>query len=443
MKIGFAIADITPELGIYLTGYGTPQRLAESIHSPLEATVAVMQEDDKTASVINLDWCYISMDLVPVICKGISETAGIAEENILLSCSHTHSAPHTGHIHSFGRLHIDPEEKGIQYVYDKIPDIAGAVKQAKENLKEVKAGFTVTQTKTGVSRRGTDENGKVKNFIEDPYQICDSNMTVSRFLDRETNEDLGIIIHASCHNTCMGAGKVISSDWCGVMKRRVSSRYNDVPVLFLNGGFGDVGPRTNRYMADPGAFAAGGGDGELSVNEVGSRAAFDALRALEEIRDFRSDLPLLLHTDELRVPLKPGLTLKEVEEIMENYSGDPERKKDREFAKSFYDALQNAPQTEKILRRTILAFGPVAIVPFPYEMFSVFSLRLRKYGPFPYTLLTGNTNGYLSYMPDKGAFAAGGYEAGTINSFTPFVITEDAGDHLIVQSLASLRKMVK
>lgn len=443
MKIGFAIADITPETGIYLTGYGNPKRLAESIHSPLEATVAVMQEEDKTAVLVNLDWCYISMELLPAITEGISKAAGIAEENILLSCSHTHSAPLTGHPHTFGRLNVDPEEKGVRYVCDKIPVIAETVKQAKENLKEVKGGFAVTQTKTGVSRRGTDENGIVKNFIEDPYQIYDSNMTVIRFLDKETNEDLGIIIHASCHNTCMGATKAVSSDWCGVMKRRVSSRYSNAPVLFLNGGFGDVGPRTNRYMPDPGAFAAGGGDGELSVNEVGSRAAFDALRALEEIRDFRSDLPLLLHTDELHVPLKPGLTLKEVEEIMENYSGIPEKKKDWEFAKSFHDALQNAPQTEKILRQTILAFGPVAIVPFPYEMFSIFSLRLRKYGPFPYTLLTGNTNGYLSYMPDKGAFAAGGYEAGTVNSYSPFVITPDAGDLLIAQSLASLRKMVK
>lgn len=35
MKVGFSICDITPPLGIYLTGYGMPERIAESIHSPL------------------------------------------------------------------------------------------------------------------------------------------------------------------------------------------------------------------------------------------------------------------------------------------------------------------------------------------------------------------------------------------------------------------------
>ena len=29
MKVGFAVSDITPELGIYLTGYGRPERLAD------------------------------------------------------------------------------------------------------------------------------------------------------------------------------------------------------------------------------------------------------------------------------------------------------------------------------------------------------------------------------------------------------------------------------
>ena len=28
MQVGFAVSDITPELGIYLTGYGMPERLA-------------------------------------------------------------------------------------------------------------------------------------------------------------------------------------------------------------------------------------------------------------------------------------------------------------------------------------------------------------------------------------------------------------------------------
>ena len=44
MKAGFAVSDITPELGIYLTGYGAPERLANGIHSPLHAGAMVLDD---------------------------------------------------------------------------------------------------------------------------------------------------------------------------------------------------------------------------------------------------------------------------------------------------------------------------------------------------------------------------------------------------------------
>ena len=62
MEIGFAVADITPELGIYLTGYGRPERLATGVHSPLKATVMVLQDEEKTAAVLGFDWCYMDTE---------------------------------------------------------------------------------------------------------------------------------------------------------------------------------------------------------------------------------------------------------------------------------------------------------------------------------------------------------------------------------------------
>ena len=62
MKTGFAVADITPELGIYLTGYGQPERLASSVHSPLTAVAMVLEDGDKKAAVIGLDWCFVDKE---------------------------------------------------------------------------------------------------------------------------------------------------------------------------------------------------------------------------------------------------------------------------------------------------------------------------------------------------------------------------------------------
>ena len=75
------------------------------------------------------------------------------------------------------------------------------------------------------------------------------------------------------------------------------------------------------------------------------------------------------------------------------------------------------------------------------EMFSVFSLRLRKYGPFQYTLLTSNTNGRNAYMPDRGAIACGGYEVTCRETIRPYVLKPEAGDLAVAQTFKSLESI--
>ena len=447
MKIGFSVVDITPELGIYLTGYGMPERLADKVHSPLNASIMVFEDGNTSAAVIGLDWCFVDWPLTQVIRKEINKITGIPEQNILLCCSHTHSAPHTTYMRTLGRTAIDPENKGVDYAIKSAPRIAAGVREAQANLRECTAGFAATKTLAGVSRRGMDENGKVRGFIQDPDQICDNNMVVVHFRDAEDGHDLGILIHACGHNTAMGGDRQISSDWCGVMKDRVRDRYQ-VPVVFVNGALGDVGPRTNRFIRAAWAgegFSAGGGDGAKAAEEVGYRAAGDALRALEGIKEFRRDLPLVLHTSELRLPQALSMSKEEAEAVLKQFGDSQEQAAEPDtryqVAKILLKYWQLPPEPELIVEQTIVAFGPLAFIPFPFEMFSVFSLRLRKFGPYQYNLLCSNTNGRNAYLPDRGSFALGGYEPECLKTIRPYVIAPNAGDLAVAQSLKSLREM--
>ena len=446
MQAGFAISDITPGLGIYLTGYGQPERLAEQVHSPLTATAMVLNEGDTIVAVVSLDWCFVDRELTGYIRKGVSEASGIPEKNILLSCTHTHSAPHTTVMRTLGRLTIDPEQKGVQYAKDSTAAIADAVCRAKNSMRTVEAGFAAGKTETGVSRRGMNEHGVVIKFIADPDAMYDSNMTVCRFIDRNTRETFGILVHCSAHNTAMGGTREISSDWCGVMKKRISDHYN-VPVIFINGAIGDVGPRTNRPVQTPAisGFAAGGGDGAAAAEEVGYRAASDALQLLYGMRDFRDDLPLKVNTSVITLPQEIPMTAEEAEKIIAKYSSSDvntvEPPQEYQVAKTALETWKKPPEPEFNFEQTVLSFGPLALAPFPFEMFSIFSLRLRKYGPFEYTLLCSNTNGRNAYMPDRGAIACGGYEVSVRKSVRPYVLKPEAGDLAVVQTLESLRSL--
>jgi len=449
MKAGFAVGDITPELGIYLTGYGIPERLAGGVHSPLRATAMVLAEGETCVAVVSLDWCFVGDEQAKFIREAITSATGIPFDRTIVCCTHTHSAPHTSSGRSLGRTKIDPERRGEAYVRESAAVIAETVMQAKRSLREAVAGFGATKTRTGISRRGTDENGNVTTrFIGDPYQMCDDNLTVIRFLDRDTRADLGIVVHLGCHNTTMGHSRLISSDWCGVMRERIASRYK-TSVMFINGSFGDVGPRTNRFVSGPGVFgfAAGGGDGPTAATEVGMRAATDALRALEEVRDFRADLPLRVRTAPIRMPQALPMTEAEAAEKLRELEaagdGGADPSPTYQIAARTLEYWKLPPRPERVFDQTVIAFGPAALVPFPNEVFSIFSLRLRKYGPFAYNLLCGNANGSGGYLPDRGAIAAGGYEVVWRARSGAYVLEPEAGDLAVTQTLASLRELAK
>ena len=446
MKAGFSVVDITPECGIYLTGYGCPERLAKELHSPLTATAMVLQDGEKSAAVIGFDWCFIDWELTQDIRRAVFEKTEIPEQNILLCCSHTHSAPHTTYMRTLGRSAVDPENKGVEQVKKSIPAIVEAVVKAKQSLKEVVASFAEGKTKTGVNRRGMDKNGVVRGFIADPEAIYDDNMTAVRFKDAETMEDIGIMVHCSAHNTAMGNNHYISSDWCGVMKKRVSTRFSNVPVLFVNGAIGDVGPRTNYRIQSETFFgySAGIGDGPTSVEEVGYRAATDAIGLLENMRDFRSDLPLKTYTTTISVPQEISMSEETAKSILAKYDSSADQSveppTEYQLAKIAIETWKLPPQPTFSFEQTLVAFGPLAFAPFPFEVFSIFSLRLRKYGPFQYTLLCSNTNGRNAYFPDRGAIACGGYEVDCRKMVRPYVLKPEAGDLAVSQTLDALEK---
>lgn len=445
MKAGFAIGDITPEIGIYLTGYGRPERLAEEIHSPLLVTAMVLEEEGRRAAVLGLDWCYAENNVTDRIRREVGEAVGIPTEHILLCCAHTHSAPHTAQGRTTGRTTVDPEGRGVAYAFASIPVFIDAVRRAQASSREVEMGIAAVRSETGISRRAVTEDGEVREFIGDPDQICDRNLTAIHFRDRRSGESVGIMIHLGCHNTCMGASRQISSDWCGVMRDRIRDRY-PVPVLYVNGALGDVGPRTGVFVEKKKirGFAAGGGDGEKSATEVGLRAAADALRALDSIREFRTPEPLRIRVFTQRMPQAISRSESEARDMLERYAPGSTFKQAEVYyaiAEAALKAWHEPPRPVLEWEQTLISFGPVALAPFPFEVFSVFSLRLRKYGPFPFTLLCSNTNGYVSYLPDRGAIAVGGYEVSCRERQSPYVTLPEAGDSAVSAALAELREL--
>lgn len=431
-KAGFGRTDVTPELGVRLGGYGVKERPAEEILDHLHSTAMVLEQDGVSAAVVNLDWICIEEDIVERIRCGVNQRTGIPEKNVSVCTTHSHSVPNTLNFWGWG-------ERENGYIDSVLPEVIRSVELAKENLQEVETGIAVTESLTGVNRRGTQENGSVC-FSADPNGMFDPTMTVVHF--RNKSGDVGILVHYGAHGTAMGSNRLVSRDWCGVMKDRIESQFN-APVLFLNGAIGDVGPRTN-YRSDNG-LSAGGGDGIHAVREVGYRAATDAIRALLSIKEWRGELKLEVFTEDIFLPYAPLAPLADAEQALAKWESQK-----TEWGTPMCEYMHNSAVIEarkmpllngRNFTQTITRIGPLAIVPMPGEMFSGISLRIRHGSPFQYTLCCSVSNGSVSYLPTREARHRGGYECWVGKAAGAYLLADNIDDALVEQNLSLLRKI--
>jgi len=430
LKAGFGRTDITPELGVRLGGYGVEVRPGEEILDRLQATAIVLEQEGTIFAVINLDWICVEEDIVERIRSGVSQRTGIPGMNVTVSASHSHSVPCTLNFWGWG-------DRENAYIDSVLPEVIRSVELAKENLCQVQAGFAVTTSLAGVNRRGITESGAF-NFLADPDGSFDPAMTVVHF--RSEAGDVGILVHYGAHPTAMGGNRLVSRDWCGVMKDRIESQFS-APVLFLNGAIGDVGPRTNQRNG--GGLSAGTGDGIHSVREVGYRAASDAIRALLSIKEWRNDLQLEVLNEEIFLPYAPLTPLADAQREMAQW--EPRKNEwgtpmcEYKHNQSVIEAHQHPLLAGRPFAQTILCLGPLAIIPMPGEIFSGISLRLRRSSPFSYTLCCSVSNGSLGYVPTREARHRGGYECWVGKAAGPYLLADHIDDALVEQNLKLLR----
>ena len=234
--------------------------------------------------------------------------------------------------------------------------------------------------------------------------------------------------------------RLVSRDWCGVMKDRIESQFPALSV-FLNGAIGDVGPRTNKRSGD--GLSAGGGDGIHSVREVGYRAASDAISSLISIKEWRSDIALNILTADIFLPYAPLTALVDAEKELVKW----EPRKD-EWGTPMCEYMHNKAVIEahkkpllkgRNFAQTIICLGPLAIIPMPGEMFSEISLRLRRLSPFQHTLCCSVTNGSLAYLPTREAQHRGGYETWVGKAAGAYLLADNIDDALVAENLRLLK----
>lgn len=429
LQAGIARRDITPTPGTPLFGYPQDRR-GHEVADALNATALVLQYGDTTAAIVSLDWCLIDESEVAVLRKEINAATGIEPLNITFSATHTHSGPTTIRAWGWG-------EPDAAYLELARPLIVEAVVEAQQGLAPVQTGIGVTQTDIGVNRREVLLDGNVTLGFNE-WGPRDRDLTILRFEKTEAGSarrTLATLVHMNAHPTSRGGEPSVSRDWPGVMMDRLET-LTKAPVVFINGAFGDVAPRTT----------IGGvtGDGAIAANEVGLRAAADAMRAWRSIKEW-TDSDLEVHSENFAMPLSPLPAREEAESSFAGYAGQEHAYGTNGAEWNYWNAVLQAhdapPRTTRDWQQTVTRIGPLVLIPFAGEIFSEIALRLKKASPFAHTLCAGTANGSHGYYVTRDARARGGYEVWVAKAYSPYILAENIDDYFVQENLRVLEKL--
>jgi neutral ceramidase len=143
-RAGAAASNISPWMGVSINGNMTDHR-GTNLHDQLHARAVVLDNGQTRLAIVVADSCMIYREIFDAAKKLAQERTGIPAANILMSATHTHSAP--------ASVSIFQTEADKEYQRFLTVRLADAVQQAVANLAPAKIAWGAGSEPRYVSNR--------------------------------------------------------------------------------------------------------------------------------------------------------------------------------------------------------------------------------------------------------------------------------------------------
>lgn len=422
LQVGTAVVDISPQKPMFLVGYPHVERISEGIHDPLLASALYLENANNSMLMIAIDLLFLDARFIGEIRSGISAKTDVKAENIMISCTHTHSGPVTIDMLAFRN---DPVVPGVDSKYqNKLKqNIIESGIIAVDNAKPAEIAVTSADI-TGVGCNRHNPDG-----ARDP----EAGILVIRDLETKEIEALSLIY--CMHPTVLHEdSKLVSSDFPGYTREYLKSCFGeDITILYHTGPEGNLSP---RYDVKGQTFK--------EAERLGNILAESVTEKINLLSDDDFDHnPAVGVTNKMIAPVSRELpSLEEAEENLKFRKSEFERLKSENAGHGpvrtaecsvfgaeetlFLAKCANNGTLDKVLADyqkieiQVLHIAEAFIVAFPGEMFVEFSLELKNKSPektFAICLTNGEMQGYIvtedasGYEADNSLFMP---ETGTI-----------------------------
>lgn len=444
--VGFAEADITPDLGMERPGnYG--KVFHRRVFDPCKVRAAVFGTGAARVALVGVDALVIPRQTVLGARNRIRRQCGMDPGSIMIAASHSHSSGPTGMVLPGQYDHAGELVRSLAYDYSSCADpaylrlvedrIVSAVCQADAARVPAACGFgSGSEAEAGLNRRFRMRNGLTYTHPRQgnpdtvgPAGPTDPAVGVIGAWDAH-GRLLGCIVNYACHATAGPPG--VSANWIYWMERVIRGAYGpDAIVVFLAGANGDVTQVDNLSPHQ----APSGGEAQRFV---GGRVGAEAVKALLSMTAGPFG-PLAHRSSILRIPRRSPSAprLADARDIAAS-SPDPSSA-EWVFAKEtvLLDALLEAEPDVEVEIQAI-QIGPAVMVANPAEYFVEYGLQIKRESPFPLTMPVELANGFVGYVPTEEAFGpnGGGYET-RLTSYSNLEIL--AGNRIAAESITLVR----
>ena len=228
LKAGMAKTVITPPVGTQLSGYGGRTDPSTEVLDDLYAKALVFDDGNERIALVVCDIIGFRIDMVNEMRAIIQQQTGIKPDNIMITCTHTHSGPNLRSADS-------------AYVESLKLHVAGAVAAAANSMKEARVGAARGECHVGANRRHPNSPSGPYNLYKYPDGIMDPTVMVLRVEDTAGNI-IGLVTNHAGHPVAWGSRELgISRDYPGFAIDVLEKVWgDDVVAIFLQGCCGDL-----------------------------------------------------------------------------------------------------------------------------------------------------------------------------------------------------------
>ena len=425
---GCARVNITPPVGVWLSGYGSRDKPSDDIEDELFARALVLSDGTTTVAIVSVDLLWVPLVLTEEV-RGIVEAkTGIPRQNVMICATHTHFGPK---IYRETALGPDVSDNTVDeaYVRTLTRKIADSVFLAHKDMRPVRVGaargeaaeivyhrrpkradgsvsmaFTLPPEVLATREIVRGPDGSVRVTFKQPgenpeltFGPVDPDVWALRVEDAE-GDLLASLVNFACHAVSGSAYPdwfySISADYPGVTMR-VVERLEGGVCLFSSGTAGDIVPiergREPRF-------------------QIGRALAGEVVKRLQFVPT-SDDFDLQVARTKIELPLKQELDT---------------------------DRIVDADETEKSLTTEIqaLRLGDIYVLGLPGEILVEVGLEIKKKAGVEKLIVASLSNDVIGYVCHRQAYEEGGYEPNAGTNLAP-----GAAEAMIEQALKLIEQL--